>query len=128
MLDVMLGKVPVLATIGAILFIILCTLLILIVLLQKGRGDGLASAFGGAGGQSAFGSKTGDMLTWVTVGFAVAYLFMGSLLSRFYKSSAYEEVPAGISSTAPEVIIDEEADSSSPDATTSGGADPGQEP
>ena len=35
-------------------------------LIQKGRGGGLASAFGGAGGNTAFGSKTGDVLTWVT--------------------------------------------------------------
>jgi preprotein translocase subunit SecG len=36
------------------------------VLIQKGRGGGLASAFGGAGGNTAFGSKTGDVLTWAT--------------------------------------------------------------
>ena len=33
---------------------------------QKGRGGGLASAFGGMGGNTAFGSKTGDVLTWAT--------------------------------------------------------------
>src|SRR6266568_4594790 len=47
-------------------FIIVCLFLILIVLILKGRGGGLASAFGGAGGQTAFGSKTGDVLTWAT--------------------------------------------------------------
>src|SRR5437868_9716032 len=48
------------------LFVIICVLLILLVLIQKGRGGGLASAFGGAGGNTAFGSKTGDVLTWAT--------------------------------------------------------------
>src|SRR3954469_9703291 len=48
------------------LFILVCILLILMVLIQKGRGGGLASAFGGGGGNTAFGSKTGDVLTWVT--------------------------------------------------------------
>src|SRR5438876_6752282 len=48
------------------LFIIVCIFLILLILIQKGRGGGLASAFGGAGGQTAFGSKTGDVLTWAT--------------------------------------------------------------
>lgn len=48
------------------LFIVICGFLILVVLIQKGRGGGLASAFGGAGGNTAFGSKTGDVLTWVT--------------------------------------------------------------
>src|SRR3954470_12230806 len=48
------------------LFIIVCLFLILLILIQKGRGGGLASAFGGAGGNPAFGSKTGDVLTWAT--------------------------------------------------------------
>src|SRR5437763_12224797 len=49
-----------------ILFVIICLFLMLLVLIQKGRGGGLASAFGGAGGNTAFGSKTGDVLTWAT--------------------------------------------------------------
>jgi preprotein translocase subunit SecG len=50
----------------AILLMIMCVFLILLILIQKGRGGGLASAFGGAGGNTAFGSKTGDVLTWAT--------------------------------------------------------------
>ena len=49
-----------------ILFLSVCVILILLVLIQKGRGGGLAGAFGGAGGNTAFGSKTGDVLTWAT--------------------------------------------------------------
>ena len=49
-----------------VLLIIVSVLLILLVLIQKGRGGGLSSAFGGAGGSTAFGSKTGDVLTWST--------------------------------------------------------------
>jgi preprotein translocase subunit SecG len=49
-----------------VLFILVCLILILLILIQKGRGGGLASAFGGAGGSTAFGSKTGDVLTWAT--------------------------------------------------------------
>ena len=52
------------ATIVAFVFV--CLILILLILIQKGRGGGLASAFGGAGGNTAFGSKTGDVLTWAT--------------------------------------------------------------
>src|SRR6186713_873058 len=48
------------------LFILVCLFMILLILIQKGRGGGLASAFGGAGGNTAFGSKTGDVLTWAT--------------------------------------------------------------
>ena len=49
-----------------VLFIFVCLFMILLVLIQKGRGGGLASAFGGMGGNTAFGSKTGDVLTWAT--------------------------------------------------------------
>jgi preprotein translocase subunit SecG len=51
---------------AGVLFIIVCVFLILLILIQKGRGGGLASAFGGSGGNTAFGSKTGDVLTWAT--------------------------------------------------------------
>jgi len=49
-----------------ILFLVVCVLLIVIILLQKGRGGGLGAAFGG-GGQSAFGTRTGDVFTWITI-------------------------------------------------------------
>ncbi len=48
------------------LFIFVCLIMILLVLIQKGRGGGLASAFGGGGSNTAFGSKTGEGLTWAT--------------------------------------------------------------
>lgn len=48
------------------LFVVVCLFMILLVLIQKGRGGGLASAFGGSGGNTAFGAKTGDVLTWAT--------------------------------------------------------------
>ena len=48
------------------LFIFVCLMLIGVVLLQKGKGGGLSSAFGGGAG-SAFGTKTGDVMTWVTI-------------------------------------------------------------
>ena len=49
-----------------VLFLVICFLLIIIVLLQKGKGGGLGAAFGGIG-QAAFGTKTGDVFTWVTI-------------------------------------------------------------
>src|SRR5438045_6997310 len=48
------------------LLVVVCLFLVLLVLIQKGRGGGLSGAFGGAGGNTAFGSKTGDVLTWAT--------------------------------------------------------------
>jgi preprotein translocase subunit SecG len=50
--------------------------LILLVLIQRGRGGGLAGAFGGMGGQSAFGTKAGDVFTKITVGVAGFWILL----------------------------------------------------
>ena len=47
-----LGAINLWAQFLAGLFVVICIALIIIVLLQKGRGGGLSAAFGGAGGQS----------------------------------------------------------------------------
>ncbi len=44
----------------------LSVFLVLLILVQRGRGGGLAGALGGAGGQSAFGAKAGDLFTVIT--------------------------------------------------------------
>ena len=54
--------------------IIVGFLLMVIILLQRGRGGGLAGAFGGLGGQSAFGTKAGDVFTKITVVLAVLWV------------------------------------------------------
>jgi preprotein translocase subunit SecG len=50
--------------------------LVLLILVQRGRGGGLAGALGGPGGQSAFGTKAGDTFTWVTAGTAIVWIFL----------------------------------------------------
>ena len=50
--------------------------LILLVLVQRGRGGGLAGAFGGMGGQSAFGTKAGDLFTRLTMGAATFWIIL----------------------------------------------------
>src|SRR5258707_1190745 len=59
-----------------ILLLLIGTLLIFIILLQRGRGGGLAGALGGMGGQSAFGTKAGDMFTRITVVLAVIWIVL----------------------------------------------------
>ncbi len=63
------------------LFVLACLsgLLIIVVLLQRGRGGGLAGALGGAGGQSAFGTKAGDVFTKITVGLAVIWVLVAGI-------------------------------------------------
>jgi preprotein translocase subunit SecG len=71
-------------TIG--LFIFVCFCMILLILIQKGRGGGLASAFGGAGGNTAFGSKTGDVLTWATSVVFGVFILLAVALNLFADS------------------------------------------
>jgi preprotein translocase subunit SecG len=49
-----------------ILFLLCGVILSLLILIQRGRGGGLAGAFGGAGGSSAFGTKTADIFVKAT--------------------------------------------------------------
>ena len=74
----------------AALFIICCVALILIILIQKGRGGGLSGAFGGAMASGILGSKTGDFLTWVTIALVAIYLSVAVVMAKFYKPDVGE--------------------------------------
>ena len=67
-------------TFVGITFIVVCFLLIVVVLLQKGRGGGLGAAFGGGGGGSAFGTRTGDVFTWVTIVLTAVFLLLAAIV------------------------------------------------
>lgn len=67
-----------------VLFIFASVALVLIILVQRPQGGGLAGAFGGAGGggtDTAFGGRTGDVLTVATVGAFVVYLGLAITLN-----------------------------------------------
>ncbi len=92
-------------------FIVTAVALILVILVQRPQGGGLSGAFGSGGGssQSAFGAKTGDVLTAVTVG--VFILFLGSAIASVMvtdarysdEASAAERPPAAPSDITVEV-------------------------
>lgn len=56
--------------------IFLGLLLILTILIQRGKGGGLIGAFGGAGGSSPFGSKAGDTFTRITITMAGIWVLL----------------------------------------------------
>lgn len=96
--------------IGA-LFVIVCVLLIIIVLLQKGRGGGVSAAFGGGGSHSAFGTRTGDVLTWVTVVLVSVFIVLSLVAVLQWRPSNLEQArmpgfePAGRYIDQPATII-----------------------
>ncbi|MHC4295191.1 MAG: preprotein translocase subunit SecG [Planctomycetota bacterium] len=68
------------------LFLIICVLLIIVVLLQKGRGGGLGAAFGGAA-SSAFGTRVGDVFTWVTIVLTALFLLLAVGTTMWFRPS-----------------------------------------
>jgi preprotein translocase subunit SecG len=73
-----------------IVFIISSLLLIVVILLQEGKGGGLASAFGGMGGE-AFGVGSGGINRFTAI---LASVFIGSaiLLASIHPSQAPEDI------------------------------------
>ena len=81
--------------IATILLAFVALVLVLIILVQRPQGGGLAGAFGGAGGSSTetvFGGRVGDALTYATVAAFVVYVGMAITLSLL-DDGAYS--PAG---------------------------------
>jgi preprotein translocase subunit SecG len=71
----------------AVLFFVCAVALILVILIQKGRGGGLSAAFGGGAAGGLLGTKTGDFLTWVTIGLVGVFLLLAVVMAKFYKPS-----------------------------------------
>lgn len=84
-----------------VLFILVCILLMGVILLQKGRGGGLSSAFGGAMGSSPFGAKTGDVFTWITVVLAAVFLIAAVVLNKIYLPAEAKDNPAATATQTP---------------------------
>lgn len=74
--------------------VLICLFMICLILIQRGKGGGLAGAFGGVGGSSAFGTKAGDVFTRVTMVVATIWIVLSMLLVVVYnrpRASAYDD-------------------------------------
>ncbi len=76
------------------LIVVTCLFLICLILIQRGKGGGLAGAFGGVGGSSAFGTKSGDVFTRVTIVVAFVWIMPSLILVVLYnqpRASAFDD-------------------------------------
>jgi len=91
-----------------LLHVVACLFLIAVVLLQQGKGQDLASAFGGGGTQTAFGPRgSATVLSRATT--ILAGLFMvtslGLSLVRPRSSGILDQVPATTATPAPKPTV-----------------------
>ncbi len=59
-----------------VVLLLLGAFMVLLILIQRGKGGGLIGALGGAGGSSPFGSRAGDQFTRLTIYVAIAWLLL----------------------------------------------------
>jgi len=83
----------------AAVFILCSVILVLVILIQKGKGGGLTAALGGGMASGILGSKTGDFLTWVTIVLVGVFLSLAVVLAKFYKPTVSDY---GTGQTAPQ--------------------------
>ena len=83
-----------------ILYVLVCLFLIMVVLLQQGKGADLAGAFGGGGSQTSFGPRgTTNIMHRMTTGAFVLFVVLCltlTILSGKRRTSVMEDVPVAV--------------------------------
>jgi preprotein translocase subunit SecG len=64
---------------ATIVYVLVCFVLILVILLQQGKGGDIASAFGGGGSQAAFGARSGATVLSRTTAIGAVLFIVGAL-------------------------------------------------
>ncbi len=78
------------------IYVFVCFLLLLVVLLQQGKGGDIASAFGGSSSQAAFGARSGaTLLTKATTVLGVLFMLGALGLAIVYERGPSSSVLSG---------------------------------
>ena len=86
------------------LYVVVCLVLILVVLLQQGKGGDIANAFGGGSSQAAFGARSGaTVLSRATTVCAVLFVLGAVALGLMGNAGTGGSVIGGRQQPAPSV-------------------------
>jgi len=69
----------------AVLFVICAVVLVLVVLIQKGKGGGLSGALSGGAASGILGTKTKEPMTWFTIALVGLFLILAVVMAKFYR-------------------------------------------
>lgn len=88
-----------------VVHVLVCLFLIVVVLLQRGKGADIGAVFGGGSGTTLFGSRgAGNFLTRLTTGAAVVFMLTSLSLAYFAQERStllQDEAPAAGAPTSP---------------------------
>jgi preprotein translocase subunit SecG len=74
-----------------LLFVLVCILMVIVILLQAGKGQGLAGSFGGIGGGAVFGGRgAATFLSKTTTILAVLYGLLCLSIGYIYRTNIEE--------------------------------------
>jgi preprotein translocase subunit SecG len=100
----------------ATLYVFVCLVLLMVILLQQGKGGEMANAFGGGNSQAAFGARGGaTMLSKMTTGCAVLFM-IGAIMLGIMRRSGSSSLMGG--TPAPPAPASAPAASTPPSGTT----------
>src|ERR1035437_9142060 len=81
--------------------IISSILLIVIILLQRSKSEGLGLAFGSQMGESLFGARAGNVLVKATVWMGIIFLVNTTVLAKIYSTGSSQSLISESSAPAP---------------------------
>ncbi len=82
-------------------YVLICFLLLMVVLLQQGKGGDIASAFGGSGSQAAFGARAGATLLTRATTVLGALFMVGAMVLAVMGQRGPSSVISGLDEPAP---------------------------
>jgi preprotein translocase subunit SecG len=92
-----------LITFVTVIHVTVCIFLILVILLQAGKGGGMAGLGGGGGSQTVFGGRGSQSFLGRVTSVSAAVFMLTSVWLAYHSSKSYspQEKPAPAGSTAP---------------------------